>query len=155
MYDTLTPTETTTLWTGMHTRFDFPPPPPNPTPEAFADRCEMGNYQPADLVLGIIQRSTEEIQPILKKLIGREMYVHVPGVALATPQLRKRRIKKRKQDDRKITLLSTENPKKPNSKSYERFALYRSGMTVTEFVNAGGTAADVKWDAQRGFINVS
>jgi hypothetical protein len=47
------------------------------------------------------------------------------------------------------------NPKKSGSASYDRFAKYREGMTVSEAIAAGVTMADVKWDSERGFIQLT
>lgn len=58
------------------------------------------------------------------------------------------------------------NPKRKNSRSFQRFALYQSGMTVGEYLDAcvafdGKNAkpayrylADLHWDEERGFITV-
>lgn len=59
-----------------------------------------------------------------------------------------------KVDDRTITLLVTENPKRRGSKSYDRYELYRTHRTVGAFLAAGGSAADLKWDAAHEFIRV-
>lgn len=56
----------------------------------------------------------------------------------------------------------TENPKKEGSKAHARFALYREGQTVDEFiaacVEAGFPAteakADISWDRRHGLIAV-
>lgn len=56
--------------------------------------------------------------------------------------------------DSKIKLLVKENPKRAGSKSFERYALYKDGMKVSDFYAAGGTAADIRWDASAGFIEV-
>lgn len=56
--------------------------------------------------------------------------------------------------DKKITLVSEKNPKREGSKSHKRFALYKTGMTVGEFVDAGGLFADLAWDAERGFVTI-
>lgn len=53
-----------------------------------------------------------------------------------------------------IKLLSATNPKRPGSKSFDRFALYQDGMTVEAFLKAGGRRADLAWDAKHGFIAV-
>ena len=48
-------------------------------------------------------------------------------------------------------------PFKPNpkrGKSEARFALYKEGMTVQEYIEAGGYAADIKWDLDRDFIRI-
>lgn len=55
-------------------------------------------------------------------------------------------------DDMKITVVAKENPKR--AKAAERFALYKNGMTVGEYVRAGGTMADVRWDVKQNFISV-
>lgn len=57
-------------------------------------------------------------------------------------------------DKRVITVLVKDNPKRPGSKSHARFALYKTGMTVGEFLAAGGTSGDVAWDARHKFIEV-
>lgn len=55
-------------------------------------------------------------------------------------------------DSMKITVLSKENPKR--AKAAERFALYKNGMTIGDYVAAGGTLADVRWDVKQSFISV-
>lgn len=54
----------------------------------------------------------------------------------------------------KITVLVTENPKRKSSKAFDRFALYKTGITVQEFLDAGGTGADLTWDTRKDFIEV-
>jgi hypothetical protein len=54
--------------------------------------------------------------------------------------------------NQKIVVVAQSNPKRPNSKSAQRFALYQTGMTVAEFKAAGGTLADITWDSERKFI---
>jgi len=62
-------------------------------------------------------------------------------------------------DTWRIRLVAEGNPKR--GKSAERFALYRDGMTVGEYLDAsskatgskrGKWAADLRWDAERGYI---
>lgn len=52
----------------------------------------------------------------------------------------------------KIRLLVKENPKKPASEAWKIFALYRDGMTVEEFIKAGGK--HLKWDIDHGFVKL-
>jgi len=52
----------------------------------------------------------------------------------------------------KIKLLTKENPKR--AAAAERFALYKNGMTVDEYISAGGKRADVNWDVGQSFIEV-
>ena len=55
----------------------------------------------------------------------------------------------------KIKLLVKDNPKREGSASYNRFELYKSSKTVSEFIAAGGTRADLAWDAARGYIAIA
>lgn len=51
-----------------------------------------------------------------------------------------------------ISLQRKENPKRKGSKSARRFDLYRDGMTVLEFIKAGGTRGDINWDTAHEHI---
>jgi hypothetical protein len=52
----------------------------------------------------------------------------------------------------KIKILVKENPKR--AAAAERFDLYKNGMTVDEYIAAGGKRADVNWDVAQKFIEV-
>ncbi len=54
-----------------------------------------------------------------------------------------------------IIVLAQENPKQPGSRARNRFGLYKNGMTVQEFLNAGGLIADIYFDISRAYIAVS
>jgi hypothetical protein len=54
--------------------------------------------------------------------------------------------------DAKIKVIVKENPKR--AAAADRFALYKNGMTVDEYLEAGGKRADVNWDVAQGFIEV-
>lgn len=58
--------------------------------------------------------------------------------------------------DAKITLLSAVNPKREGSKAHAIFAKYVDGMTVQEFLDAGGeeATANIVYDTKHGFIAV-
>lgn len=67
-------------------------------------------------------------------------------------------------DDAKITFLNdaegkpygrSNNPKRAGSKSAERFALLRSGITVAGALAAGFTVADLHWDTDHKYIEIS
>ena len=60
-----------------------------------------------------------------------------------------REVKKEEIADTRVFAEIIPNPKKPGSKSFERFAIYKVGMTVQEAVKAGGTLADIKWGLER------
>lgn len=51
-----------------------------------------------------------------------------------------------------IRLKTDSNPKRVGSNAHARFALYRDGMTVEEFIKAGGTMGDINFDQGKGFI---
>jgi hypothetical protein len=55
---------------------------------------------------------------------------------------------------RTITVLVAANPKRPGSATHARFELYRTGMTVAEFLAAGGRSVDLAWDEGHGFIRL-
>lgn len=55
--------------------------------------------------------------------------------------------------DAKITAIQ-ENPKRAGSGAHARYALYKAGMTVGEFLKAGGIPADVHWDLKQKFIKL-
>jgi membrane protein involved in colicin uptake len=57
--------------------------------------------------------------------------------------------------DGKISLRVESNPKRKGSKSYDRFAHYKNGITVEAAVKAGVLYADLKWDSEHGFIAVN
>lgn len=55
-------------------------------------------------------------------------------------------------DDPRILSVVKPNPKKPSSAAHGRYALYAVGMSIAEFIKAGGTKADVQYDMSKGFI---
>lgn len=57
-------------------------------------------------------------------------------------------------DDPRIVHSIKPNPKKPGSKSFERYAFYREGISVADFLKAGGSIDDVKHDLGKGFIQL-
>ncbi len=55
----------------------------------------------------------------------------------------------------KITIAVTENPKRKGSGAHLRFAKYKNGQSIQSALDAGVTAADVKWDLEKGFIKLA
>ena len=53
-----------------------------------------------------------------------------------------------------ITILAEENPKRPGSRARRRFGLYRNGMAVQEFLNAGDTLGDIYYDISHAYVAV-
>lgn len=54
-----------------------------------------------------------------------------------------------------ITKLVQVNPKQLGSKAHQRFECYRTGMTVQEFLDAGGEKRDIYNDIARSYIATS
>lgn len=54
----------------------------------------------------------------------------------------------------KIQLLVDENPKRKKSDSWHRFNLYRTGMTIAEYIAAGGMPGDINYDVKHQLISV-
>jgi hypothetical protein len=61
----------------------------------------------------------------------------------------------KKVDNRKITLLVKENPKKKGSEAHKRFAKYKNDMTVSDALAAGVTSLDISYDTKKKFIALS
>ena len=57
-------------------------------------------------------------------------------------------------DNAVIKVLVAKNPKRPESAAGKRFDLYKKGMTVGQFLAAGGWQADVRWDVKQGFVEL-
>lgn len=54
-----------------------------------------------------------------------------------------------------IRILVIGNPKRKGTKAAVRFDLYKNGMTVGEYIAAGGKSADVLFDANAKHIIVT
>lgn len=54
-----------------------------------------------------------------------------------------------------ITVLAKENPKRAGSMAAARFDLYKTGMTVAEYLEAGGRTGDLHYDAANDHIEVN
>lgn len=80
-------------------------------------------------------------------------HVNLPleeSIAMSETQKRRRANKKSI-----ITIKTTDNPKRQGTLAYGRFALYQDGMTVAEYVTAGGRTGDVNHDAEAGYIELA
>jgi len=65
-------------------------------------------------------------------------------------EVKRRRVNKQA----KIKVLVEENPKRNNTLAADRFALYENGMTVGEYIDAGGRAGDIAHDVAAGYIEL-
>lgn len=111
-------------------------------------------------------RVTLVLKEFKKIIIGT---ADAPRLADAEIKVRSAAYKVSHSDDWKIKLLTTTNPKRETSDAHARFALYRDGMTVREYLDAcAGLGqllngepmptfrfrSDVKWDEEHGFISI-
>lgn len=168
----------TTIWSHLHTNHKTT----TPSPEQFAADLQTNKVNITDVIMACLDRSGAEWDAILSALMGKPLYKCAPGetafplmdaagrtipspkghrfgLALieepTTPPLhppvsRPRPVKR----DPRVILFVCENPKNPGSKAHGRFALYTVGMTVDEFIAAGGRKTDISYDTQRGFIKL-
>jgi hypothetical protein len=70
---------------------------------------------------------------------------------------RESNFKKLYPDNATVTLLTDggKNPKREGSASYDRFAVYKNGISVGDALKGGVTYADLSWDVGHGFIKVT
>lgn len=180
LYESLSPMQALFLWRELR-RCDLVQAEPDPSEATGALVAELcRDLSHAQVVLSISYRTEPVFYDIAQVLLQRPVYQcargetglpltdiegrplplpigHRRGEPPAAPvtltPARKRMQYTHRLDPRVITQV-VPNPKKPGSKAHARYALYREGMTVTEFMAAGGTSADVKYDADHGFIRV-
>lgn len=57
-------------------------------------------------------------------------------------------------ENAKIVWKVKKNPKREGSKAHARFSKYMAAKTVAEYIELGGTKADLKYDEQKGFITL-
>lgn len=78
--------------------------------------------------------------------------------ALATPAVKPIGVKGPKGAEltARITILAATNPKRPNTKAFDVFAKYRTGMSVSEFMTDAGSEAtpNMVYDVKHGFIEI-
>jgi len=53
-----------------------------------------------------------------------------------------------------INWLTAKNPKRAGSKAHARAKAYWKAKTTAEYLALGGTPADLKYDASKGFLEV-
>ena len=56
--------------------------------------------------------------------------------------------------DAMITVLAPKNPKREGTNAFDRFALYRSGMKVSTFLEKGGSRIDLAYDTAKEYIRI-
>lgn len=121
-------------------------------PDLYQIANEMQMDQ-ADVVMTLATDATPVGVQVVEALVGRPI-VRKRASEPRTSRGPRRSVSVSRSDPRVITYVQEHNPKKEGSASWARFALYRAGMTVDEFLRAGGTIGDIKWDAERDFIRL-
>lgn len=133
--------------------------------------CQKLGMDHASIVMSLANDPSPLAVVCLEKLVGKPITRPDPSLGIRVPSPRSsgssalRPAKEpraprpvgaavRKNDPRVITYVSDTNPKKSGTAAHTKFALYKVGMTVSQFIEAGGTTADVKWDTERGFIKL-
>ena len=58
---------------------------------------------------------------------------------------------------KKITIKTEEkkNPKREGTRAHKRFSMYKDGMTVEDYIKAGGKKSSVSYDVKKGYIALS
>ena len=125
-----------------------------PTAELLVDLLAARKMDHAGLLRPMFRETSPHGVSAMEHLIGKPFTRPQPKIRHATTTFNGRAPRARPADNRVISAIVS-NPKKPGSASYDRFAKYREGMTVSEAIAAGVTMADVKWDSERGFICLS
>jgi hypothetical protein len=133
-------------------------------PSNLYEICEQQNLDHADVVMSLANDPTPLAVRTLETLIGKpiergapclKVNPKKPAATLNRPQSDKTtRSPRPSPNDPRIISFVAPNPKKPGSAAYDRYALYRVGMSVNEALAAGIKREDIAWDsaASRQFI---
>lgn len=181
LYAQLTPVQALYLWRDLHEQglVAEPPEPPLASGPHIADLCQGLSH--AQVVLSIVSRTERIFYDIAEVLVRKPIYhcargetgiplTDIEGRPLPTPighrrgeppavpttlvAARKRMQYTQKLDPRVISSI-VPNPKTPGTKAHHRYALYAEGMTVQQYLAAGGESSDIRYDVNRGFIQVN
>lgn len=180
LYSQLSPVQALYLWRDLYQQHlvSEPPDPAAATGEFIASLCQGLSH--AQVVLAISARREQIFYDIAEVLVRRPIYMcargetgipitDVEGRPLPTPighrrgeppaapvtlvPARRRMQYAQKIDPRIITVV-VPNPKKPGTKAHHRYSLYQTGMTVQQYLAAGGESSDIRYDVNHGFITV-
>lgn len=126
--------------------------------EAAKPKLSNGDKPKAQLARGIAAKDAQQsAKAVADQNRGQPKQTNKADAATQKPKAAKpdkasaKAEKLAKDDARKITFVA-ENPKRPGSASFDRFAKYKKGMTVAQAIAAGVTRADIDWDSKRDFI---
>lgn len=134
------------------------------TGSSLVEWCLDNKIDHYNLVMPLVKTTAPEQVSTLEHLIGHPITrvgARLPRkLTRQTPNALKTKTQKSNTSREKIlamtvTAIMEKNPKAKGSDSYVRFRLYKVGMTVAEYIEAGGKFADIKWDEPRGYISLS
>ncbi len=109
----------------------------------------------AEVVMALARETGELAEVTIAALIGHPIVRRVPGVeVIEVQQPRPQRNRTQRSDPRKIHLRVEGCPKKPGTAAWNLWHLYQEGMTVDEYMAAGGTRAAVRYDSDHGYIEL-
>lgn len=81
-----------------------------------------------------------------KKTTTKKTVKKIPGKRGRKPSV---------QDNAKITLLVKANPRREGTKAHKRFALYKTGMTVGDYLKKGGSRGSLRKDLKLKRVKVT
>jgi hypothetical protein len=102
----------------------------------------------ADIIVPLVKEYSAT--PVIEALMGRPItrkQIDIPVKLTRSPRTQK-------SDPRVITYLHPTNPKKPGTRAYSLWEIYRVGMTADEFVSIGGRRSALRYDEAHGFIQL-
>ena len=122
--------------------------------EELFHHCDSHGLDQAMVVMSLAKDPSAIAVSILEKLVGQKMRREIQKeVGAVKPARGPRKAAQKTSDPRPITKVMA-NPKKKGSKSYDRFELYKEGMTVNDALAAGVLRADIAYDSERGYITI-
>jgi hypothetical protein len=113
--------------------------------------CTVTGMSHADLVVPLVReiKATSVVEALIGHPITRKQKEVTSAIA-KTRSPRTVRI-----DNRIIAYLYPHNPKKPGTRAWRLWELYRLGMTADEFVEVGGRRSALRYDEAHGFIQLA
>ena len=159
--------EASKVWTRCILRdpkFPRPQPTPDntqhPTSRQLLLAALQSSASQADLVLNVARESNPTANAAIEKLIGKPIQRPQP----TTPAQRLQKIREQRGQSttanlkfdptHHVRLLVQSNPKRAGSDPHRRFDLYLPDQPVQLSLDAGVTAADVRWDISHNFIEL-
>lgn len=97
-------------------------------------------------------KATEEAEAPKAKRSRRIKVTEEKEAEESTPKTSRRA---RFNKDQVITLLVNENPKRKGTLAWAKWEIYENGMTVGEYLEAGGKRSTLLYDVEKGYIEIN